>query len=442
MNHSIDAEKYLLGAILLDNAAFDRVADILTPESFWHQPHGQVYTVMVAMIVAGQPVDVLTLFEAVRARGGAGECGSLSYLNELLQSVPSATNVRRYAEVIAAHAAGRAIAEAADAALAVARGAGAPAEKLDRIHGLFGALNQQQVRKAPRSLAAIAVERTEHYERLERGEVAAGWPTGFASLDTLLNGGVRPGGLYIVAARPKVGKSSFTQAVAKALAAQGLPTLLLSMEMPDVEVADRAVTMTGHVDYSALLSGKLDQEGWSRVTEALDRLASLPLFVDDSAGLTIEAVKAKARTIKGLKVLVIDYLQLMSGTKGDDNRNSQLETITRGLKTMAKTDGLAVVALSQLNREVEKRPGKRPQLSDLRDSGAIEQDADAVMLMWPARDLPAEGRRVIGMNIEANRQGPNGMVAFDFWGNRQRWAQSDADITAPAPRTRAAADDL
>lgn len=441
LNHSIEAEQFVLGAVLLDNSAFDLVASVLEPGAFWHRPHGLIFSAMSSMVGSGQPVDVLTLFEAVRVSGGVGECGSLSYLNGLVQSVPSATNVRRYAAIVANHAAGRSIADAAAQAVAIASEAGEPAVKLDRIHAVFATLNRQQVRKEPRNLATIATERTEHYERLERGEISAGWPTGFAALDRLLSGGLRPGGLYILAARPKIGKSSFAQTVAEAMAAQGLPTLILSMEMPDVEVADRAVTMTGRVDYSALLSGKLDRENWSRVSDALHHLSSLPLYVDDTPGLTISAVKAKARTVKGLKVLVLDYLQLMSGTKADDNRNSQLEVITRGLKTMAKTDGLAIIALSQLNREVEKRPGRRPQLSDLKDSGSIEQDADAVMFLWPARELPAEGRRIIGMAVEANRQGPQGTVALDFWGNRQRWGESTADITATSPRGRGT-DDL
>jgi len=172
----------------------------------------------------------------------------------------------------------------------------------------------------------------------------------------------------------------------------------------------------------------MDGEHWGRASEAMDRLARLPFFIDDQGALTLRDIRAKAKSVKGLKVLVLDYLQLCAGTRRDGNRNADIEEISRGLKALAKELGCAVLALSQLNRNVETRASKRPNLSDLRDSGAIEQDADVVMFLWPVRELEAEGRRIVGLGIDKNRQGRTGEFGLDFYGDTQRWSQSTADI--------------
>ena len=430
------AEQSLLGSLLADNAAWDRCSDAVTAGDFYSQQHRLLFETIAALLLANRPADVVTVFERLQAQGKVEQAGGLAYLSAIASSVAGASNARRYAEIVAEKATRRTLIAACDEASSLAFGAENTAAVLDKIAATFAQLERRQTRKAPRSLAEIAIQRVEHYEALERGDVEAGWPTRIPALDAMLNGGLRPGGLYILAARPKVGKSSFSLAIAECMASQDRPTLVLSQEMPDTEVADRAVAHAGRVDYSALMSGRLGTEGWARAADAMEKLSSLPLYVDDQPALTIAEIKSKARSVKGLKVLVLDYLQLCAGTKEDDNRNAQIEAITRGLKALAKQQQIAVIALSQLNRDVEKRANKRPGLSDLRDSGAIEQDADVVMFLWPVSDFPHEGRKVVGLAVEANRQGPPGVMALDFHGAHQRWGESTASLEPAGSNTK------
>lgn len=434
--HSAEAEQSVLGALLLDNEVFAEVGHLVSAADFYRHESREIYTAIAALIAACRPADVITVFEWLRGAGKADDVGGLPYLSALSGCVTSSRNAGRYAEIVRDKALLRKIIVTADNAASLAWQPGSAVDKLDAIAASFSKLERGRMRNAPRSIAEIAVGRLEHYEALERGDIEPGWATQIPALDRMLNGGLRPGGLYILAARPKVGKSSLSLSIAECMAKNGKPTLVLSMEMPDTEVADRSVAHIGRIDYSSLMSGKLQREGWEKAADAMDELARLPLYVDDQPALNLVEIRAKARMVKGLKVLVIDYLQLCSGTNESDNRNAQIEAISRGLKALAKNEGIAVLALSQLNRKVEERANKRPNLSDLRDSGAIEQDADVVMFLWPFREFPREGRKIVGLSVEANRQGPSGQVALDFHGAIQRWAESSADLTEQqaAPR--------
>lgn len=432
------AEQSVLGALLLDNSAFDRIAGLVQAPHFFDSRHRAIFGAIGKLVVACKPADAVTV-RALLDREGQAEAGDLAYLEALSTSVPSATNVRRYAEIVRERASRRALIATADEALSLAVNAAEVPVTLDRITSMFGELERQQVRKAPRSISDIAIERIDHYTDLAEGKVAAGWPTHIPGLDFRLNGGLRAGSLYILAARPSVGKSSFAQALGLNLAGDGRATLFLSLEMGDTEVADRGVSNTGRVSYSALLTGKMQDDHWSRASEAMHRLGELRFFVDDQPALTLHDIRVKAKAVKGLKVLILDYLQLCAGTRRDGNRNSEIEEISRGLKALAKELGIAVLALSQLNRDVEKRTSRRPALSDLRDSGAIEQDADVVMFLWPVRELEAEGRRIIGLGIDKNRQGRLGEFGLDFHGDTQRWGESTVDIRPP---TRSNGSDL
>lgn len=438
--HSVEAEQSVLGGLLLDNRAWDRAADQIKEGDFYRQEHRLIFAAMSTMLSASKPADVITVFERLKSAGQAEDIGGLGYLNALAQSVPSAANMRRYAEIVRERATLRRLIAATSDAATLAWQASDPGEALDRITTIFGELQRHQVRKAPRLIADIALERTRYYEALEGGRAVAGWPTHIPTLDKMLNGGLRPGGLYILAARPSVGKSSLAQGVALNMAADGQSTLFLSLEMGENEVADRGVSCTGRVSYSALQTGRMAQDDWSRAVDALDRLGPLPLHIDDQGAITLRDVRSKAKLVPGLRLIVIDYLQLMSGSsRRDGNRNAEIEEISRGLKALAKELGVAILALSQLNRSVETRNDKRPNLSDLRDSGAIEQDADVVLFLWPVRDFDNEGRRLVGMSIGKNRQGRLGEFGLDFHGDIQRWAESTADIRqAAAPRNRGA----
>jgi replicative DNA helicase len=431
--HSVNAEQSVLGSLLINNGAWDQVGNLLREADFYKFEHRLIFAAISTLINATKPADVITVSEQLKRHGKEEECGGLEYLVALAGSVPSAAHVRRYAEIVREKAEWRALIAAADEAFTVAREEGGTiAQKLDRITSRFGELERHQVRKMPRLIADIALERTEHYEALQNGTATAGWPTGIPALDRRLNGGLRAGSLYVLAARPSVGKSSFAQCLAHNLAGDGLPTLFLSLEMGDTEVADRGVANAGRVSYSALLTGKMRDDDWSRASEAVDRLGRLPFYIDDQPALTLHDIRVKAKSIKGLKILVLDYLQLCAGARRDGNRNGEIEEISRGLKALAKELGIAVLALSQLNRDVEKRALKRPTLSDLRDSGAIEQDADVVMFLWPVREHEAESLRIIGLGVDKNRQGRLGDVGLDFYGDTQRWSESSADIRPPA----------
>ena len=433
--YSIEAEQAVLGALMIDADAMDRISQRLKPEAFFNAKHRSIYAALRQLSAASQPLDVVTAFERLRDNGQHDDA-DLSYLNAIAQSVVSSNNIERHAGIVTEKAAQRAIMAAADQALEVAKQAGTATEKLDTIAGMFSVLERDAVRKMPRRLSEIALERTAHYEALERKEIEPGWPTRLPYLDRLLTGGLRPGKLYILAARPSVGKSSLSMHLLLEQAKAGRTSLFLSQEMESSEVADRAVANTGRVQYGALLSGNMQADGWHRASEALDTLAGMDLWVDDESAMTLLAIKAKARSVKGLKVLVVDYIQLCASGLVGENRNSQIEELTRGLKVLAKDMGIAIIALSQLNRESEKRLGKRPQPSDLRDSGAIEQDADAVIFLWPLREDNDNAIRSIGCDVAKNRQGGKGAFVLAFEGGLQRWAESTERLDSFAPSKR------
>lgn len=429
---SQEAEQSILGGLLLDcQRGFDRVQP-LEPQHFFDARHGDIYRVIRQLIAKRQPVDVITVFESLRDEGKSDEAGGLPYLNSLAQYVPSAAHVHRYAAIIRDKAMRRALLEAADQALEVASLAdGDMASKLDKITSLFGSLQRQQVAKVPRTLAEVALERTAHYEDLQAGRAISGWPTHLALLNIQLNGGLRPGCLYYQAARPGVGKTSLSLDIA---AKAGLRTLFLSQEMTSEQLADRGVANVGRVRYAALQNGSLEPDDWARVVDAIESPSLKEIYIDDQGSLTLSDIRAKAKMVPGLQLLVLDYLQLCAGSAGAGaNRNAEIEQISRGLKSLAKELGIAVLALSQLNRQVEQRTNKRPVLSDLRDSGSIEQDADAVMLLWPVRDLGTDAK-LIGIDIAKNRQGRTGEIALHFNGETQTWGISTESLQLTGPR--------
>ncbi len=430
-NHwSQEAEQSVLGAMMgYDSKAFEK-AQPLTAENFFDPRHRDIYRV-IERLANRSAVDIITVFDGLSAEDR--ESVGLQYLNAMTQSVPGSSNVARHASIVRDKARRRELIAAADKALKLAAEEGDIGEQIDQITTVFTSIQRQTMKQAPVSLADVALARTEHYEALQAGTSMPGWPTHIQRLTDMLMGGLRPGGLYILAARPSVGKSSFSQSLAWSMATNGKKTLFLSQEMPNAELGDRAIANVGRVDFGRLMTGSLSQREWGNVSEAAEELIAHRdlFFVDDQGGLTLADVRAKAKQIPGLSVLVLDYLQLCSGS-GDkgSNRNSEIEQISRGLKTLAKELGIAIVALSQLNRDVEKRTDKKPTLADLRDSGAIEQDADVVMFLWPVREL-GQGQDLIGLAVAKNRQGPRGDIALHFDKPVQRWGESTEPFYSP-----------
>lgn len=408
---SKEAEQSVLGSILLDNMALDAVTGIVSAESFWLPAHRTIFEAMGAMIGKGVEADVVTVADALGENSEA--VGGPVYLLALTSSVASARSVKRYAAIVAEKYARRRLLETSELIAELAADGTPIPEALDRIASDLGGIGTTQTRKTPRRLGELLAGALERYEGLAAGDIQSGISTGFDHLDKLLNGGLKPGKLYCIAARPSVGKSSVARAVCIAASKAGYPTLLLSQEMPDEEVADCAIAQVGRVNGSHLQTGGIEDFEWGRLVEAIEIAQDLPLYIEDEGGLTLAQIKAKARGIKGLKVLVLDYLQLCTSTLKGASTNDQVGEISKGLKQLALELGISIVMLSQLNRDVEKRPGKEPVMSDLRDSGNIEQDIDVCLLLWPISE--EDEHRIVGWKVDKNRGGKKG-------GKQSRWA--------------------
>lgn len=422
--HSAEAEYSVLGGLLIDNRAWVRVGDLLTEADFYRHEHKVIFSTIAKLIAANKPADVVTVFDALGDK--AEDVGGLSYLNQIAQSVPSTANAKRYAEIVRERAMLRTVVSKVDEAQAIAFGDGDVPDKLDRIGALFAGIESRNSRRQPVPMSEIMIRVIDNINAAAEGKLTA-WRTGIPAFDARLNGGLQPGKVIILAARPAVGKSSLSLQVAAYVASEGHPAAILSQEMETDEVGERGLVNAARVPYSAVLSGKLNDLQWGSVAEGVDRLAALPLFVDDEPALTLRAINAKARSIKGLKVLVVDYIQLSEGE--GDTRSAQVGSISRGLKKLAKELGICVIALSQLNREVDKRPGRRPQMSDLRDSGEIEQDADVIVFLWPLDESEDDAQvRHIGCEFAKNRRGRRGSSVLMFEGALQLWRESDRAV--------------
>lgn len=432
--HSVEAEQSVLGGLLLDSAAWDRIGDLLVEADFYRWDHRLIFAAIGALATACKEADVITVYAKLQADGKADDVGGMVYLNALASSVPSASNIRRYAEIVREKALQRSLVAAADEAATAAfnAGLGQVQETIERCVTLFDAVQRRGVIAGPRQAGQLAVERIDHFNDVALGERPLAFPTGLTDLDRVLNGGLQEGRVYVLAARPSVGKSSLALQIglhsAKAL---DRGVLVLSQEMPAEEVADRALANLGLVDYGEMQRGRLSDHSWGCLSHATEVFAKLPVWIDDQPALTIGDIRAKAFALRrdGLKLLVVDYLQLCAGqTKGKNvNRNTELEEITRGLKALAKQLRIPVLLLSQLSREVEKRGVPEPTLADLRDSGAIEQDADAVLGLWFARQW--SDRKVMALTVLKNRQGERGArIPLEFMGQYQLWQDSNADV--------------
>ena len=422
------AEQGLIGALMLDADAFDRIAD-LQPRAaqFFDRRHGAIFDAIAALHGQRQPVDVVTVFAQLERLGQVERCGGMPYLNALAQCVPSAANIRRYVDVVADHASRREAMAAADKVVELARGPMNADDLVDHAQRLFSSIGRVHKAKGPTRLDALIAARVEHYQGLEAGDVSAGISTGFPKLDEALGGGMKPGRMLVLAAHPSVGKSSLAQALASNAAVAGQPVLMLSAEMPDVEVADRAVSNLGGVALGKLSTGKLDQSDWTAVAEAQHRASNLPLYIDDEGSLTLHSIRAKARLQKqrhGLAVVVIDYLQLLVGDPSAGTRHHAIEGLSRGLKALAKELGVTVILLSQLTR----RPGDpEPDLGQLKESQSTGEDADAVLLLHPWCVEPDSSTRVL-LKIVKNRSGRRGRLALGFDPTTQRWSPSTGDV--------------
>ncbi len=426
--HSNEAEQSVLGGLLLDNLAWDRAADLLTESDFYRYEHRLIFTAMGALINASKPADVITVFEQLQTHGKADECGGLSYLNALAQSVPSAANIRRYAEIVRERAVLRKLIGAADeiATQAFNTQGRAVSQILDEAEGRIFKIGEEGSRSKTGfqgidRLVADLIDRVN--ELAENGaEDVTGVRTGFYDLDKY-TAGLQKGDLLVLAARPSMGKTAFALNIAEHVAVhEGLPVLVFSMEMGASQLALRMVGSLGRIDQSNLRTGRLQNDEWERLSEAVDRLGRVQLFIDETPALNSSELRARARRMARqfggtLGLVVVDYLQLMSGnSSSEENRATEIGEISRGLKALAKELQCPVIALSQLNRSVESRTDKRPMMSDLRESGAIEQDADVIMFIYRDEYYNKESKEpgVAEIIIGKQRNGPTGTLKLTF----------------------------
>lgn len=427
--HSIEAEQSVLGGLLLDNTAWDRAGDLLVDSDFYRFEHRYIYSVIGSLINATKPADVITVFEQLQSQGKAEECGGLVYLNALAQSVPSAANLRRYAEIVRERAILRKlIAASDDIATAAFNPQGRQVNqildeaeaKIFRI-GEEGSKSKQGFQTMDNLVVQLLDRVTELHEN--GAEEVTGVRTGYFDLDRM-TAGFQPGDLIVLAARPSMGKTALALNIAEHVAVtEELPVVVFSMEMGASQLALRLVGSLGRIDQSHLRTGKLGDDEWGRLSEAIEKLGKVNMFIDESAALTPSEVRARARRqarqCGQLGLIVVDYLQLMSGGDGggDENRATVIGEISRGLKSLAKELKCPVIALSQLNRSVETRTDKRPMMSDLRESGAIEQDADVIMFIYRddyyTKDACKEPN-IAEVIIGKQRNGPTGTVKLFF----------------------------
>ena len=425
--HSIEAEQSVLGGLLIDNGAWDRAGDLLTESDFYRYEHRQIFGAIGALIQATKPADVITVFEQLQSLGKAEECGGVPYLNALAQSVPSAANLRRYAEIVRERAILRKLVAASDE---IATNAFNPqgrsvSQILDEAEGKIFKIGEEgsRTKQGFQPIDQLVVALIDRVNELaENGaEDVTGVRTGFYDRDRM-TAGLQPGDLIVLAARPSMGKTAFALNIAENVAVhEGLPVVVFSMEMGASQLALRMVGSLGRIDQSGLRTGRLRDDEWGRLTEAVDKLGKASIFIDETPALNPAELRARsrrqARQCGKLGLIVVDYLQLMSGSGGgEENRATEIGEISRGLKALAKELQCPVIALSQLNRSVETRTDKRPMMSDLRESGAIEQDADVIMFIYRDEYYNKDSKEpgVAEIIIGKQRNGPVGTVKLTF----------------------------
>ena len=426
--HSIEAEQSVLGGLLIDNGAWDRAGDLLSDSDFYRYEHRLIYEAIGRLINATKPADVITVYEQLQSLGKGEDVGGVAYLNALAQSVPSAANLRRYAEIVRERAILRKLVATSDEIATQAfNPQGRPVSQiLDEAETKIMQIGEEgsRTREGFLPMDQLVVQLIDRVTELANNgaEEVTGVRTGFYDLDRM-TAGLQPGDLVVLAARPSMGKTAFALNIAEHVAVnEGLPAVVFSMEMGASQLALRMVGSLGRIDQSNLRTGKLRDDEWGRLTEAVDKLGKASIFIDESAALTPGELRARARRQSRqcgkLGLIVVDYLQLMSGSSnGEENRATVLGEISRGLKSLAKELKCPVIALSQLNRSVESRTDKRPMMSDLRESGAIEQDADVIMFIYRDDYYNKDASKEPGIAeiiIAKQRNGPVGTVKLTF----------------------------
>jgi replicative DNA helicase len=425
--HSIQGEQSVLGGLMLDNAAWERVADLVLERDFYRKEHRLIFTAIAAQANEGQPFDVVTLAEHLERSGELETAGGLPYLVRLVEETPSAANIKSYATIVREYSVMRQlISVSTDIAESAYHPQGRKsAELLDVAERKVFEIAEQSSRGGG-GFSPIKILLTKAVDRIEtlfqQDEPITGISTGFTDFD-MMTSGLQHADLIIIAGRPSMGKTTFAMNIAENVAIQGRKAVaVFSMEMPGDALAMRMMSSLGRIDQLRVRTGKLEDDEWPRLSSAVSMLAETRLYIDDTPALSPTEVRARARRLKrehsDLGLIVIDYLQLMQAPGEGENRTSEISAISRSLKALAKELDVPVIALSQLNRSLEQRTNKRPIMSDLRESGAIEQDADLIVFIYRDEvyneDSPEKG--IAEIIIGKQRNGPIGTTRLTFLG--------------------------
>ncbi|HTR00652.1 MAG TPA: replicative DNA helicase [Candidatus Acidoferrum sp.] len=430
--HSIEAEQAVLAALMLDNSRWDAVSELLVPGDFYRKEHRLIYEAMQKQMGEAKPIDVITLSEVLRSSNLLQEAGGVDYLGDLLNSHQSAANIAAYAGIIKERAVLRSLISVGHG---IADSGYNPdgrnsADLLDAAEQAVFRINDDRPRDGgPQALKPILKSAVDRIEKLfeAKGNIT-GLSTGFKDLDEMTSG-LQPADLVIVAGRPSMGKTSFAMnLVEHATLHNEKPVLVFSLEMPADSLAIRMLSSIGRIDQSRMRNGKLENEDWDKLSMAVAKLRNRPLFIDDTSGLSPSEMRSRARRVARehgqLGLIMVDYLQLMQVKGTVENRTGEISEISRSLKLIAREFNCPVIALSQLNRGLEQRPNKRPVMSDLRESGAIEQDADVIMFVYRHEVYDPdkiETKGVAEIIIGKQRNGPIGMINLSFIGKHTRF---------------------
>ena len=418
---NIEAEQSVLGGILLEPEALSRILEVLQEDDFYREGHRKIFSAMVALYQKGTPVDLITLTESLLTRQNLEAIGGASYLTSLTDAIPSAVNIEVYARIVREKAILRRLINlTTEIATKSYQFSGEVEDILDQAEKSIFEITAAKITPHIFPLSEVIKDSFHTIEALyERKERISGVPTGFTKLDQLTSG-FQPSDLIIIAGRPSMGKTAFALDIARNAATLAeIPSVIFSLEMSRQQLAIRMLCSEARVDSYKLRSGFIGERDWPRLTNAAGILSEAPIYIDDSPALTVLQMRAKARRLKsekGLGLAVVDYLQLMSGRGGSDRREQEISEISRSLKALAKELNIPVVALSQLNRKVEDRTDRRPFMADLRESGAIEQDADVILFIYRDEmyDENSKQKGTAEVIIGKQRNGPIGKITLAF----------------------------
>ncbi|MBF0472622.1 MAG: replicative DNA helicase [Nitrospirae bacterium] len=436
---NLEAEQTVLGAIMLENTALYKTIEVLKPNEFYRESHRKIYKGMLELLEKNEPIDLITLSDHLRKKNELEAVGGASYLSSLVNSVPTTANVVYHSKIISSQAVMRSLISAAtDIISKVYEGQSDADEMLDFAEKTIFAISEQKLSTSFTPLNTLIKDSFEHIEQLyDRRHIISGIPSGFKDLDELTTG-FQEGDLIIIGGRPSMGKTALCLNIAQYSAKESkMPVAIFSLEMSKRQLAMRMLCSEANVDSNSIRKGIIKKSDWHKLTSAASNLGDAPIYIDDSSDITALEMRAKARRLKlehGLGLIIVDYLQLMRGRGGAERREQEISEISRSLKSLARELSVPVIALSQLNRAVESRkPKPIPNLSDLRESGAIEQDADLILFLFREEVYNKEAEKgKAELIIAKQRNGPTGEINLSFISSSTKFANyAPGDYTVP-----------